>query len=131
MTKDQKTKLSAGGKETGGFFDFGGGWNEASHEGVVQLSKFSSDNEFATRLKNFKLNDKHIMLLYEVWDTSCYQYCAYMIVDNNGTIVVDTQKIEYPMRIHRADLAVIRGKDILIVCGEEGGKMATYTIQMA
>lgn len=98
------------------------------NEGIVQLSKFTSDNEFATRLKNFKLNDKQILLLFEVWDKSCYQYTAYMVVDNAGTIVVDTQKIEYPMRIHRADMAVKRGGDILIFNGIEGSKMSTYTI---
>jgi len=91
----------------------------------------SSNNEFVTRLKNFKLNDKHIILLFEVWDTSTYQYTAYMIVDNDGNIVVDTQKIEYPIRIHNRDVSVIKGEHILIVCGEDGGKMSTYTIQMA
>jgi len=131
ISKDQKKKLSPGGKETGGFYDFGGGWNEASNEGIVQLSKFSSNNEFATRLKNFKLNDEQILLLFEVWDTKCYQYTAYMVVDNAGTIVVDTQKIDFPMRIHKSDMAVKNGGDILIVCGEAESKIATYTIKMA
>jgi len=82
-------------------------------------------------LKNFKLNDKLILLLFEVWDTKCYQYTAYMIVDNDGNIVVDTQKIEYPLRIHNRDVSVVKGENVLIVCGEEGGKISTYAIQMA
>lgn len=130
ITKDQQTKLSPGGKESGGFFDFGGGWNEISHEGIVQLSKLAPENEHACRLKNFKLNDKNILLLFEVWDSS-YNYTAYMIVDNDGNIVVETTKIEYPMRLFNRDVVVIKGEEILIVCGEEGGKMSTYTIKMA
>jgi hypothetical protein len=51
-----------------------------------------------------------------------------MVVDNDGNIVVDTQKIDYPMRIHNRDVSVVKGEHVLIVCGEEGGKMSTYTI---
>lgn len=69
------------------------------------------------------------MLLFEVCSEDTYEYTAYMIVDNNGKIEVDIQKIDYPFRLNRADMAVKRGKDILIVCGEEGSKIATYTIE--
>jgi hypothetical protein len=34
ISKDQKTKLSKGGEETGGLFDFGGGWKDLKNEGI-------------------------------------------------------------------------------------------------
>jgi hypothetical protein len=34
VSKDLQTKISAGEKETGGYYDFGGDWTEIEHEGI-------------------------------------------------------------------------------------------------
>lgn len=40
VSKDLSTKLSPGDTETGGFYDFNGGWNEEDNEGIVWLTDF-------------------------------------------------------------------------------------------
>jgi hypothetical protein len=85
--------------------------------------------ENASRLKNIKLNDKHILLLFEVWSKESYQYTAYMIVANDGKIVVDTTDVGFPMRIHRTDNPIKKGNEIMIICGEANNKVAKYSIE--
>ena len=48
------------------------------------LTDFESTEENATRIKNVKVGDFGILVLFEVWSLLEYQYTAYIRVDANG-----------------------------------------------
>jgi hypothetical protein len=65
--------LSAGKTEDGGFYDFGGNWQNQRHEGVVWLTDYDdSKKQNASRLKAFPLAGDRIGVVWEEWTAEDY-----------------------------------------------------------
>jgi len=85
----------------------------------------------ATKLKNVKMANGDIFLLYEIWNEDSYQYTAYMIVDSFGVVATEETKICYPVRLHKSDVITTtdEGETVLIYEGLSGGFMNLYRIE--
>jgi hypothetical protein len=85
----------------------------------------------ASKLKSITMASGDIFLLYEIWNSTEYQYTAYMIVDIYGEVQKGESKICYPIRLHKFDsLATMDdGETIVIVQGNQGGFLSIYKIE--
>ena len=85
----------------------------------------------AAKLKNVKLGNGDIFLLYEIWSVDSYQYTAYMIVDSYGEVEVSETKICYPIRLHKTDAIYTTddGDTVLIYEGLAGGYINIYRVE--
>ena len=75
--------LSQGPTETGGFYDFDGVWKPQQNKGVNWLTKFTSINDNASRLKATKLKNGQILVLFEKWTGTNYVSSNLMTIDHN------------------------------------------------
>lgn len=131
ISKDLQTKLSPGIKETGGFFTFNGAWTELTNEGISYLTDFKDLKFTLSRLKNVKITDKLILLLFEIWDPDNYSSTGYMIVDTDGNAKSKIQILCYPLRLFRADDPLyVKDGSIFMVSGESDGRLSTYKIDI-
>merc|ERR1740123_511218 len=64
---NSRTVLSPGGTTTGGFYDFGGGWQTQTNTGINFLTSYTSVQETVSRLKSARLSTGKILLLWELW----------------------------------------------------------------
>ena len=109
VTKDLSQKLSAGERETGGYYNFYGSWTDLEHEGIQWVTDFEELSQSVTRLKVVEINEELILLLFEVWSPDEYRHTAYIIVDKDGYPKGEVKVMElcFPMRLLKADDPVI------------------------
>jgi hypothetical protein len=115
--KDLKTRLSKGPKEKGGFYTFGGNWQDLENEGIQWVTNF---DESLSRLKVIK-NGSGYLLLAEVWSPENYMHTV-ILNTKDGLPVDQPQDLCYPLRLLRTD----EPNGDLMVTGEGSGKIATY-----
>jgi len=94
-------KISPGGIEKGGYFNFGGRWTEVVNEGVSCLTCL---DDTLTKLKVIKCpgGDKYV-LLFETWDPKHFVTTSFMTVDCNGKVLSHPQELCHPIRLMKAD----------------------------
>lgn len=132
VSKDLQTKLSSGGTETGGFYDFTGGWNVLENEGIQWLTNSTDVSQSASRLKIWELQGGNIMLIFEIWDPDTYLYTAYMIVDSEGVPVGDgkIQQLCFPLRLMKSDDPIQSNGQVIFIHGEDDGTLSRVAISV-
>merc|ERR1740121_1730090 len=101
--------LSDGPTEDGGFYTFGGGWSSQQNKGIVQLTNYQDRNQSVSRLKTFHFEGEHprILLWWELWSEFDYMATEYMVVDEDGQILVPATKIGHDVRQGPTDDPVV------------------------
>uniref|UniRef100_A0A7S4Q871 Uncharacterized protein n=1 Tax=Alexandrium monilatum TaxID=311494 RepID=A0A7S4Q871_9DINO len=123
----QRTILSSGATETGGFYTFGGSWSTQTNEGVNFLTSFSSTDESASRLKTAYLGSKGILLYWEVWTRTNYVRTQLMLVDANGAQLLSPWSLSPPMRLAIQDDLFVLGDRAVAYAGASG-KLLRYEV---
>lgn len=143
VSKDLKTILSKGPKESGGFYNFGGEWGDFTHEGIQWLTKFETKAYSLSKLKIMKVgtSGKYVLLLFEVWDSSKthwkgekFRYTAYKVVDKDGNDYGNGHIKAFcyeQLRLMRTDDPIqMSNNEILLVQGSDDGKLSTFKITL-
>jgi hypothetical protein len=128
ISKDIAAKkvLSPGGKETGGFYNFGGGWSPQENKGVNFLTSYTSMDECVSRLKTARLSPGVNLLFMEIWTKTSYVRTEAMIVDDNGS-VTSRYSVDYPVQLPIADdLRMVGGRAIAYAA--TAGQIIRYEI---
>lgn len=133
----------------GGYYDLHGNWVAQSNNGIIWLTNFGRDesrtegfrqqyedgtndlSENVSRLKHARLDDNKIILVYEIWNQTDYQYSAYMVINDKGEKVIGHTQICYPLRLHRTGDIMFNPetKTIQLVEGEYEGFYNLYLIE--
>jgi hypothetical protein len=85
VSQDQKTILSEGPVETGGYYTFNEKWKTQEHRGIEWLTEYQDTESNASRLKQFMLAPNKHFLIWEVWNMEMYKYTAWAIADTTGS----------------------------------------------
>lgn len=80
-------------EEGGEWYNCGTEFNTFTNPAVMWLTDFETSEDNATRLKNIKVGDFGILILFEVWSSIEYKYTAYIRVDENGNAEHELTKI--------------------------------------
>ncbi len=127
VSHDLKTYLSTGDTESGGFYDFGGGWNEQKNEGVVWLTDYDDQTKAnASRVRAVGLTDGNVLILWEQWTDAAYVTTFAMKIDRLGGVVTKAVELGAGVRLGRRDDVLVRGDDVLIV----GGRAADHALEV-
>ena len=86
------------------------------------LTDFDTTENNVSRIKNIKIAQFGILILFEVWTKTDYKYTAYLRVDENGNPKHDLTKI-CDLRLTRtSELLHIEGTNqIHVTSGQEEG----------
>ena len=126
IDKNLSNILSIGKNEKGGFYDFGGKFNNQENKGIVWITQKTNKNNNVSRLKNARIGTNKNLLLFECWTPDNYLYTAFAVCDDNGKLIIPETKVDYPIRLHKADnVFVINGK-VLFISGKNGNKISYY-----
>jgi len=128
VSKDLQSILSPGVTETGGFYNYGGNWQDQTNEGIHFLTTSSSIDESVSRLKTFKLSADRILLTFEVWTPTEFVRTEFMVVDANGGVVAERWHVCFPMRLAIADDGALIGGKAVAYAGGPGGRLIRYEI---
>jgi len=130
INKNLEKMVSFGPKEQGGFFDFGGGWNEQKNEGIQWITTQTNKNVNVSRLKSARVAKNKNVLLFEIWTASSFCYSAFIICDDDGNLTVPLTRLEYPFRLHKSDdIFVVNGK-VVFFTGLPEKKIAMFTMEI-
>ena len=122
--------LSAGAKETGGFYNFGGGWSPQENKGINWITDFKSMEENASRLKATKLSNGQILILFETWTGTKYVSSNVMTVDQNGQVTRASRASKYPFRMPFADEILSTGSNTAVFFTGDEGKLVRYEVSL-
>lgn len=117
--------LSVGPVETGGFYDYGGGWTSQRIEGIVSLTSYSAMDQSVSRMKTLRMENR-TLLWWELWSGSAYMASQYMVVDDNGEEVVPVRTVDFPVRVGIADDPRVVGSSVVLYAGTPKGKLVRY-----
>jgi len=136
ISKDlsKREVLSPGPTETGGFYDFGGGWQTQENKGINFLTNFNSVEESVSRLKTASLENGKILLYWEVWSKTTYKYTQMMIVNHDGIGQTSPWALNYttltiPVRLPIQDDFYIKGGRAVAYAGAPGGLLMRYELK--
>lgn len=119
--------VSSGVTETGGFYDFGGGWNAQQNTGVVWLTAYADLTQAnASRVRAVGLADGNVLILWEQWTPTTYVTTYGMKVDPLGNLVTPPVELGAGVRLGRRDDVLVRGADVVIV----GGRAADRALEL-
>jgi hypothetical protein len=82
-----------------------------------------------SKLKHVKFESSDIMLLYEVWNQTAYQYTAYRVIDAYAGPLVNETRICYPIRLHRNEPIFLDEDGNVKILESKMGKVNIYTIE--
>ena len=125
-----KSVLSEGPTETGGFYDFGGGWSPQENKGVNWLTEFTSMEENASRLKAAKLSDGQILVLYETWTGNAYVSTNLMTIDEDGKITRNPRASKFGFRMPFADEILSTSSSTAVFYSGAAGKLSRYEVSL-
>lgn len=80
-------------EEGGEWYNCGTEFNTFTNPAVMWLTDFETSEDNATRLKNIRIGDFGILILFEVWSSIEFKYTAYIRVDENGNAEHELTKI--------------------------------------
>jgi len=123
---NSRTVLSPGGTTTGGFYDFGGGWQTQTNTGINFLTSYTSVQETVSRLKSARLSTGKILLLWELWTPSRYVSSHAMVVNDDGVVTQETATLNYPVRLPLQDDLRIKNGRAIAYAGTSSGQITRY-----
>ena len=126
-----KSVLSKGPTETGGFYDFGGGWTKQENKGVNWLTQFKSMDENAVRLKVTKLSNGQILVLFETWTGTEFVSSNLMTLDHDGKITRAIRTAKFPFRMPWADEIVSTDSNTAVFYAASAGKLVRYEVSLS
>merc|ERR1712151_1316938 len=89
--------------------------------GIVQLTDYTAPYESVSRLKALRVGDDKTMLYWELWSASEYTATQYMMVDDDGDIVVPVRTLSYELRLPRTDEPpMVQDNKAVFYAGSEG-----------
>merc|ERR1712216_247566 len=128
------TVLSDGPTETGGFYNFGGGWSPQQNKGVNWLTQFKSMDENASRLKVAKLSNGQVLVLFETWTGKQFVSSNLMTVDQDGKMTRTPSTSAFPFHMPFADevLSTDTNTAVFYAGAEEYGtsKLVRYEVSL-
>lgn len=107
--------------ETGGFFDFGGGWTKQRVTGVLWLTNYRS-GEAAHAPHLLRRRDGSILILWEKTGGSDGGSLWAMTVQESGKHVTEPIRLGVDLRLNREDPALRIGNRIFVLASEKGGR---------
>ena len=114
--------LSEGKAESGGFYDFGGGWQALNNEGVVWLTDYKDrDRENASRVKLARLGDDSLIVFWEEWTPESYLRTRMMRISSKGERLSEPVDLGTGLRLGRREDPVVDGNRVLLVSGSSAG----------
>ena len=122
--------LSKGPTETGGFYNFGGGWTKQENRGVNWLTNYKSMDENAVRLKVTKLSNGQILVLYEMWTGTQFISGNLMTLDHNGKVTRAPRSTKFPFRMPWGDEIVSTGSNTAVLYAASAGKLVRYEVSL-
>ncbi|MCX6880067.1 MAG: hypothetical protein NTW21_40630 [Verrucomicrobia bacterium] len=115
--------LSEGKSESGGFYDFGGGWRPQNNEGVVWLTDYRDRAaENASRVKLARLADNSLLVLWEVWTPDRYVATRMMRIDHAGKKLSGIIDLGSTLRLGRREDPLVVGNRVYLVSGNAPAK---------
>ncbi len=105
--------------ETGGFFNFGGGWTKQRITGVIWLTQYAA-GEAAHAPHAVRLRDGNILILWEKAKGKASSLHA-MVVQESGKIVTEPMDLGLALQLNRED-PVLQIADKLCFIAREGGR---------
>ena len=122
--------LSDGPTETGGFYNFGGGWSPQENKGVNWLTQFTSMEENASRLKATKLTNGEILILFEIWTGTEYVSSNMMTIDQDGEITRTPRASRLPFHMPFADEVKSTNSNTAVFFAGAEGKLVRYEVSL-
>lgn len=124
--------LSSGTSENGGFYDYGGGWKDQEIKGINFLTSFTSVDSSVSRLKTAHvMGENKILLYWEVWSKTEYQYSQLTVVDEKGSVVKEPWALKFntvnlTVRLPYSDDFYMRGDRAVAYAGSREGHLVRY-----
>ena len=81
-----------------------------------------------SKLKTVKFMSGDIMLIYEIWNQTDYQYTAYQVLDPFAGPKIAETKICHPIRLHKTDSVILNGDGDVQIIEATNGFVNIYTI---
>ena len=106
--------------ETGGFFDFGGGWTKQRVTGVIWLTNYKQ-GEAAHAPHLLRRRDGSILILWEKTGPDGPSLWA-MTVQESGRQVTEPIRLGIDLHLNREDPALRIGNRIFLLASEKGGR---------
>lgn len=116
--------ISDGPEEKGGFFTFGGQWQELTNKGIKWLTKLA-EGQNASRVKAVGFKNK-IFILFEAWTKDAYINTQYMTADTSGNVVVPNTVIPYKIRLHKSDDIYATNHSVIVYAAAKGKILNRY-----
>jgi len=120
--------VTSGLVETGGFYNFGGGWTPQRNAGVVWLTHYTNLTQNASRLKMTPRADGSLILLWELWSADGYVSTKGMTVTANGSVVKAETDLGSRVRLGRRDDPMRLNNDIHLVSGSKADTTLELTV---
>ena len=125
-----KSVLSQGPTEKGGFYNFGGGWSAQQNKGINWITKYKSMDENASRLKVTKLSNGQILVLFEIWTGKKFVSSNIMTLDHDGKITRAPRAAKFPFRMPYSDVIVSTGSNTAVFYSGAKGKLVRYEVSL-
>ena len=127
---DDDRVLSKGPTEKGGFYDFGGGWSPQENKGVNWLTKYTSIEENASRIKVTKLSNGQILVVFEIWKGKEFVSSNVMTLDQDGKITRAARTAKLPFRMPYSDEILSTGSNTAVFYAGAKGKLVRYEVSL-
>ena len=126
-----KSVLSQGPTEKGGFYNFGGGWSAQQNKGINWITKYKSMDENASRLKVTKLSNGQILVLFEIWTGTEFVSSNIMTLDHDGKITrAPRPSAVAGFRMAPADEILSTGSNTAVFYSGAEGKLVRYEVSL-
>ena len=125
-----RTVLSDGPTEKGGFYNFGGGWSAQENKGVNWVTKFTSMEENASRLKATKLSNGQILVLFETWTGDTFVSSNAMTLDHDGKITRTPSASKVPFHMPFSDEIISTDSTTAVFYSAVQGKLVRYEVSL-
>lgn len=130
---EDKSVLSEGPTETGGFYTFTGAWSPTENKGINWLTDFTSLDENAGRIKVTKLSNGEILVLFEIWTETEFVSTNVMTLDHDGKITRGPRVVtsKWPLRLPFADEIESTSSNTAVFYAGAPGKVMRYEISLS
>lgn len=126
VSTNMKDIVSKGIEETGGFYNFNGGWDVLKNEGVIWLTSLGNFQN-ASRVKAINIKDM-IVIVFEIWSKTTYIETFAMTVDMDGKILMKPVLIPFKMKMQKSDDIYVTENSIVIYAGSKNKVLNRYEI---
>ena len=100
------------------------------YKGVEWLTKYTSMDDNAARLKMTKLSNGQILVLFEKWTGHAFVSSNMMTLDHNGRITRSSRATKFPFRMLMTDEIVGTDKNTAVFYKGAKGKLVRYEVSL-